>query len=148
MVLVRQKDRQKPIQLKRKATGGTNAGLESNFGCSVVTKLGRNFWGELTEEGQHEDSVVANSKLIGVAEVVPGGEVVVLLHRMDKVKTWILGKWDKKKKKKVAHEVHKSIDVLQNMFANPCSLNSILGCCHFPNQAGEGQQSSIRNTLK
>lgn len=32
----------------------------------------------LTEEGQHEDSVVAHSELVGVAEVVSGGELVIL----------------------------------------------------------------------
>lgn len=35
----------------------------------------------LTEEGQHEDSVVADSKLVGVAEVVSGGELVILARR-------------------------------------------------------------------
>lgn len=32
----------------------------------------------LTEEGQHEDSVIADSKLVGVAEVVSGRELVIL----------------------------------------------------------------------
>lgn len=32
----------------------------------------------LTEEGQHEDSVVADSELVGVAEVVSGDELVIL----------------------------------------------------------------------
>lgn len=33
---------------------------------------------QLTEEGQHEDSVVADSKLVGVAEVVSGNEFIIL----------------------------------------------------------------------
>ena len=36
--------------------------------------------GELTEKGQHEDAVVAHAELVRLAELVPGGEVIVLLH--------------------------------------------------------------------
>lgn len=32
----------------------------------------------LTEEGQHEDAVVADSELIGVAAILSGGELVIL----------------------------------------------------------------------
>lgn len=31
-----------------------------------------------TEKGQHEDPIVPDSKLIGVAEIVSGGEFVIL----------------------------------------------------------------------
>lgn len=35
-------------------------------------------WDRLTEKGQHEDSVVANSKLIGVTEIISGREFIIL----------------------------------------------------------------------
>lgn len=56
----------------------------SYFSLHVKHLWGILFWKQLlrqaglTEEGQHEDSIVANPKLIGVTEVVSGREFIVL----------------------------------------------------------------------
>ena len=35
----------------------------------------------LTEKGQHEDAIVANSQLVCITEIIPGREVIILKNR-------------------------------------------------------------------
>lgn len=109
MVLVRQKDKQKPIQLNRKATLGqanttivqfrrlcsqlyrfpllnkAHNQVEAGSDAAKPDKVailymfdGGQKRKKLTEKCQHEDPVIPDPELVGVAEVVPGWEVVVL----------------------------------------------------------------------
>lgn len=73
--MVRQKERKKPIQLNRNATGKRRRWLDLTHRGNEDEASG---FRKLTEKGQHEDAFVPYPQLVGVFKVVSGHKVFVL----------------------------------------------------------------------
>lgn len=78
--MVRQKDRKKPIQLKRNATGRRREErqrVKTTFTDERMTEASKEKKRKLTEESEHEDAVIAYPQLIDIFKVI-SGQVFIL----------------------------------------------------------------------
>lgn len=83
MVLVRQKDKQKPIQLNRKATADTHTYIwvskyKLQYAHKKWTNIKQTQWHRLTEKGQHKDAIISNTQLINITEIISGWKILIL----------------------------------------------------------------------